>query len=713
MNYLDRLNPAQLDAVTTTEGPVRVIAGAGTGKTRALTARFCYLADMLGIAPSAVLCVTFTNKAAAEMKLRIRRMLGDFDLGYICTFHSFCVRLLKEDIHVMNFPANFVILDEDDRDELLLKVYADMQLTLKDMPLRTAAEYIARRKNDVDRYIPYFLEFDNEDMLRRGIRNADRLEEVFMRFIYEQKKNYACDFDDIINFTAYILEKHPAILSKWQTRMQYVMVDEFQDVSPRQYHIARMISGAHGNLFIVGDPDQTIYSWRGADVRLLLDFDTLYPSAQTIVLDENYRSTPQILGIANTLIAHNSCRYPKNLVPVSPDGLRPMMYHARSERDEAAWVVRAIRKLTESGVAPGDIAILYRAHFVSRSLEEELMRKEVPHRIYSGTPFYGRQEIKDVICYLRMLVSADDIAFRRTVNNPTRGIGRKRMAFIADAAAESGCSLYEALCANLDDPLLARTGARAYVEAIETARAMVGTVSLGDLMQKLLDMSGYEESLRTQAQWERLDNLAELKRAIEEAGHDDDETLDRFIARTALVTNSDRDSDEGAAVRLMTVHTAKGMEFPYVFVCGLDEGIFPSRRSASPEAIEEERRLAYVAFTRACKGLFLTDAEGFNHDRSGKTPSRFIYEAGTEAMDFPRPLPPQQPLAPLPAEASPRDARFRSGDTVAHPVFGYGLVIEVDEAIGAYVIQFQKLPTARTLRFAAPLTSIDSEKWQD
>ncbi len=696
-----------MEAVTLTEGPVRVIAGAGTGKTRALTARFCYLADMLGVAPSAVLCVTFTNKAAAEMRSRIRRLLGDFDLGYICTFHSFCVRLLKEDIHVMNFPARFAVLDEDDRDELLLKVYSDMGLTLKDLPLKVAVEYIEKRKVDTERYIPYFLELDNESMLQRGIRNADRLEEIFMRFVYEQKKNYAIDFDDIINFTAFILTRHPDILAKWQTRMQYVMVDEFQDVSPRQYEIARLISGSHRNIFIVGDPDQTIYSWRGADVNLLLGFDKTYPDAAMVVLDDNYRSTPQILEVSNRLIAHNAARYPKNLRALRPDGVRPTMYHGRSERDEAAWIARTIARLLKTGTAADDIAILYRAHYVSRSIEEALMRKEVPYRIYSGTPFYGRQEIKDVVCYLRMLTVADDIAFRRTVNSPPRGIGRKRMAFIASAADEAGTSMYDALKANLDHPMLAKTRAAAYVEAIETCRPLVDTLSLGDLMQKVLDLSGYEENLRNLAQWERLDNLAELKRAIEEAGHDQDEDLDQFLARVALATNHDRDRDETPAVRLMTVHTAKGMEFATVFVAGMSEGVFPSRRSASPDDIEEERRLAYVAMTRACDALYLSDSEGFNHDRSARTTSRFVYEAGTESMELLRPLPPMQLPEPPLSEPKSGPGRFQSGDMVEHPVFGRGLIIEVDQAAEAYHIQFTKLATVRTLRFAAPLKPVD------
>lgn len=706
MKYLEALNERQSEAVTTTEGPVRVIAGAGTGKTRALTARFCFLTDMLGIDPSAILCVTFTNKAAAEMKERIRSMLGDFDLGYICTFHSFCVRLLKEDIHVLNYPANFIIIDEDDRVALLQKVYTDMGLTLKELPINRAVDYISERKAAPgDEYLRYIEELNNTGLVGRTERNADRFDEIFQRYIYEQKKNFAVDFDDIIIFAAYILRKYPDILLKWQQRMQYVMVDEFQDVSPRQYEIARMLSAGHGNLFIVGDPDQTIYSWRGADVKLFLNFDRLYPDATTIVMDANYRSTPEIIRASNALIAHNTDRYPKALHAVGESGDKPLVNHARTEKEEAKWMADTIAGLVESGAELSDIAILYRAHHLSRVLEEMLIKHGIIYRIYSGTAFYRRREVKDVICYLRMLVTADDLAFERTFNVPPRGFGKKKTAFLRAEAERTGATLMETLRANIDNPVLRGSKGREYIKAIDTAAALVGKLSLGDLMQRVLDLSGYEEMLRGLSEWERLDNLAELKRAIEEAGHDDDATLEDFLARVALMTGMDAEKADLPAVKLMTVHTAKGMEFPYVFICSLNEASFPSRRCSGPEEIEEERRLAYVAMTRAEKGLFMSDSEGFNHDNTGKTPSRFLYEAGIENLRFDRPLPEQIPLPQAPATAKGK-SRLASGDMVEHPVFGRGLIMEVDPSRETYTVQFDKMPTPRTLRFAAPLNKI-------
>lgn len=701
MGYLNSLNERQLESVQTTEGPVRVIAGAGTGKTRALTARYCYLTDLLGVDPASILCVTFTNKAAAEMKQRIRGYLGDFDLGYICTFHSWAVRMLKEDIHVLNYPAQFVVIDDEDQADLLQKVYTDLGLTLKEMPIKRAQEYIGRRKEH-ENYIRIIEELRNDALLQRAEEGAEIMDRIFLRYIYEQKKNYCLDFDDIIIFAHYILKHWPLILEKWQARMQYVMVDEFQDVNERQYEIARMLAGAHRNLFVVGDPDQTIYSWRGADVNLFLDFDKIYPDAQTIVLTENYRSVPELITATNTLIGHNQNRYPKQLTATLPSGTRPYMYHAKNDGDEAAWISRKIAKLVKDGARGSDIAILYRAHHHSRPIEDALIKRELPYVIYSGTAFYARREIKDVLCYLRMLTSADDIAFMRTVNTPSRKIGKKKIAKIIEHAQDEDLSYYEALKELAHTSMFASTGAQDYIDTIEKYRMQVDEIAMGDLMQRMLDASGYEEMLRELSEWERLDNLAELKRAIEEAGHDDDATLDAFLSRAALIANSDRNTDNSDSVRMMTVHTSKGMEFPIVFIIGMNDGSFPSKRSSGPDDIEEERRLAYVAATRAERMLFITASEGFSHDQSAKQPSRFIYEMGIPNLDFHRPLP-QQVAPAAPMAGAGEKARFTVGDIVDHPIFGRGTVKDVSLEKQTYNIDFDKLPTLRSMRFGAPL----------
>lgn len=703
-DYLKKLNPEQLEAVRTTEGAVRVLAGAGTGKTRALTSRYCYLTDMLGVAPKNILCATFTNRAANEMKHRIRMALGDMDLGYICTFHAFCVQLLKEDIHVLNFPKNFVILDTEDQKQLLLKIFEDMHLTLREATIRrTIDEVLEAKKLYATTYIDAIYELNNEELKAKYLRTPDRDEAIFLRYLYEQKKCFGCDFNDIINFASYILEHFPEVLKKWQDRMQYVMVDEFQDVSLRQYKIAQLLAGRHGNLFIVGDPDQTIYSWRGSHVKLFLDFDTLYPDAKSIVLTTNYRSTPEILNASNTLIEKNTVRFPKTLVATKPNGELPLYYHARSGKEEAEWIYEEIDRLQKSGVSLNKIAILYRAHYLTRPLEECLVEKGLSYKMYSGIEFYGRKEVKDVICYLRMLTSADDIAFLRTINIPSRKIGKKKIEFLKEYAEENRISLYRALKENVDSPVFSQTQASRYVYAIESVKTSAVGHPLGDVMQMILDRSGYEEFLRLQGDQERLDNVAELKRAIENAGQDDDASLDDFLSRVALLTNMDHE-DQHETVKLMTVHTSKGMEFPCVFICGLNEGVFPSRRISTPDEMDEERRLAYVAMTRAMDRLYLSDSEGISNDGIFKYPSRFIFDAGKQHIRFVKELDPYLEVHTRRMSSSFATQLYAVGERVEHPVFGVGVITGINLHESNYSILFDTLKTERNILFSATLT---------
>ncbi|MDR2764978.1 MAG: UvrD-helicase domain-containing protein [Tannerella sp.] len=709
-DYLEKLNREQQEAVRTTEGAVRVIAGAGTGKTRTLTSRFSYLVSTLGIAPNHILCVTFTNRAANEMKRRIRAALGDLDLGYICTFHAFCTRLLKEDIHVLNYPANFIILDVEDQKQLLLKIFGDMGLTLRETTVkRVMDEVIEARKLYATGYIDDIRELNNEHLKARFSQAGDRDEELFLRYLYEQKKCFGCDFNDLINFATYMLEHFPDVRRKWSDRMQYVMVDEFQDVSKRQYALAQMLSETHGNLFITGDPDQTIYSWRGSHVQLFLDFDRTYPEASTLLLTTNYRSTPEILVASNTLIEKNEIRFPKTLTALKASGRRPLYFHAKSGKEEAGWMLTEIETLRKNGVSPGHIAVLYRAHYLTRAIEECFVEKGLPYTIFSGIEFYGRREIKDVICYLRMVTTGDDIAFLRTVNLPPRKIGKKKLAALKDTADERNCSLYEALKLHLrNGNLFAGTQAMHYVEAIEQVRKQRAGLTLGDMLQALLDRSGYEAFLRLQGDQERLDNVAELKRAVENAGQDADASLEDFLARVALFTNLDGE-ERRDTVKLMTVHTAKGMEFPYVFICGLNEGVFPSRRISTPEEMEEERRLAYVAMTRAMERLYLSDSEGVGNDGIFKYPSRFIFDAGREHMDCVAPLDAQleeSARSYIRREEEALNCRrpaFVAGDSVIHPVFGQGRVMAVYSGEGCYGILFDSLKTERSIHFGANL----------
>ena len=702
-NWLNGLNPEQQLAVTTTEGHVRVLAGPGTGKTRALTARYCYLTESLGISARNILCVTFTNKAANEMKQRIRSWLGDLDLGYICTLHAFCVQFLKEEIHVLHFPKNFIILDVEDERALLLKIFEEMGLTLKQATIKQKIdEVLEARKISADGYIDEIFMLDNINLQKRIDETEDVNDGIFLRYLYEQKKNFACDFNDLINFTAYILKHHPDIRQKWQERMQYIMVDEFQDVSARQYSIVKMLAGKHKNLFIVGDPDQTIYTWRNAHVKLFLDFDKVYPDAKTIVLRVNYRSSPQILKAADTLIKKNILRYPKELISTKANGLKPIFFHALSEKEEADWISEEIKKLMSQGVSADQIAVLYRAHYLSRSLEESFLRNSVSYKIYSGVEFYARAEIKDCIAYLRMLTASDDIAFLRTVNLPSRKIGKKKLDFLKATAAAQQCSLYEALKRTVSLDIFRGTDARRYLSAIESVKAEVGRIPLGALLQKIMDLSGYENYIRLQSDQERLDNIAELKRAVEEAGADPDATLGDFLTRVALLSNLDG-KEKRQAVKMMTIHTAKGMEFQYVFICGLNEGVFPSRKIMTAEDMDEERRIAYVAMTRAIKGLFLSDSEGFSNDNVFKLPSRFIFDAGKDNLTFVRELPKSFEGRIQRQAQQSKQKSFDVGQRVKHPVFGPGVIIQTDSMTQTYKIKFEKLETERDILFKTPL----------
>ena len=767
-----RLNPEQLDAVQTTEGHIRVLAGAGSGKTRALVSRYVYLVRDLGISPKNILCVTFTNRAAEEMKMRVRRELGDLDLGYICTFHAFCALLLHEDINKINFPKDFVVLDKEDWRSMLLRIFADMGLTLKEATIQQKIdEVLEAKKLQADTYIDYFYKLNNDELKEKfSQKGIERNQEIFLRFLYEQKKCFGVDFNDLINFAVYILEKFPDVAKKWQDRIQYVMVDEFQDVSAKQYSIAQILSRKHKNLFIVGDSDQTIYSWRGSHVKLILDFDKKYKDAKTILLLKNYRSTPQILTAANSLIAHNTVRYPKELKPVKKAGPKPLYFHAASDVDEAEWVCKKIKELCglskktkrsqaketarksdakqkadeaaapfgiaiDSSAAPSgfssvpalrDVAILYRAHYISRALEEAFIKNDLPYRILAGTEFYGRREIKDMICYLRMLTAADDVSFYRTVNLPSRKIGKNKIAAIKEYSDKFDCSAYTALKGLLaqDDPILKGTKAQAYVDAIEESRALLndknsfvytvgsGTSKLGSVLQSILDKSGYEAFLRLEADQDRLDNAAEFKRAVNQAGFDDDATLEDFLQRAALFTDLDRE-DKRDAVKMLTIHAAKGMEFKNVFLCGMNEGIFPSRKVQTPEDMEEERRIAYVAMTRAKDRLFITDAEGKANDGIFKYPSRFVFEAAGEGMknfDIEKPLDKglvEQSQKIIKYDESRLKAaatQLKKGDRVRHKVFGAGTIVLVNDKAFCYTIKFDGLATERSVQFSAPLS---------
>lgn len=713
-SFHQRLNAAQLEAVTTTEGYVRVIAGAGTGKTRTLTERFAYLVNELGILPGNILCVTFTNKAANEMRNRIKRLTGGNDTGYINTFHGFCVSVLREDGHEIQYPKSFLVLDNGDIDAMLQIIYEERGLTLRNMTFSQARDMIEMQKL-VERpeYYRDMLSLSLEELYKKYWAATKPHDIIFYGYLYQEKKCFGVDYNDLLVFVLYIFARNPEIRLKWQQRLEYIMVDEFQDIDAIQYQLMEVLAAYHKNLFVVGDPDQTIYTWRGANVRYLLDFDERFQDTHTVMMLENYRSVPQVLDVANSLIAKNKERIPKDLVAVRKDHGPTVWRHAKSSAEEAQWIAQGVQSLHKAGVPYRAIAVLYRAHYASRSIEEAFLKARIPHTIYSGVPFFGRKEVKDALSYLRMIAYQDDLSFARVVNVPKRNMGKRRMTFLREEAENRDCSLYEALQLTIENEIFKGTKAKEFVALVEEFRHSYEGRPVSEVLSALLNESGYEKTLRTEGGQERLDNLAELKQSIYEfeTTCGEEVTLEQYLSQIALLSNLDAFDDAQDKVRLMTIHSAKGLEFPHVFLCSMSEGILPSRKTMTFEAMEEERRLAFVALTRARDGLYLTEAEGTGHENMPRYPSRFLLEIDPATLEFSNP----------PTEVQMQQARsaygftdkwiadmsaapeFSVGDRVVHSVFGKGEIQDIDREKRAYVIQFDSLPTARALSFRVKL----------
>ena len=714
MDLLNGLNSSQRLAVTSTEGFVRVIAGAGTGKTRALTRRFAFLVNELGILPGNILCVTFTNKAANEMRQRIHNLTGDNDTGYINTFHGFCVSVLQEDSFVVQYPKSFLVLDNSDIDAMLQIIYEERGLTLRDMTFSKARDMIEIQK--LFRKPEYYLDMITMDLdtLRDKYQAAKSVDDIiFYGYLYQEKKCFGLDYNDLIKFTLYVFSENEEVKLKWQKRLEYIMIDEFQDIDALQYELMEILCAYHGNLFVVGDPDQTIYTWRGADVKYLMEFDKQFPGTKTIMMMENYRSTPQILAAANSMISKNRYRIKKDLIPVLPDGPSVLCHHAANAEQEAEWMAFQMMELHDAGIPYRDMTVLYRAHYVTRSIEEVFLRRKIPYAVYSGVQFFGRMEIKDALSYLRMIAYKDDLSFRRIVNTPKRNMGRRRMSFLEETSAKLQCSLYDALLRTLDHDIFKGTKAAGFVKLIESFSADYADRTISELLSDVLNQSGYEEALRTEGSQERLDNLAELKQSVYEfeTSCGEEATMEHYLSHVALFTNADG-QEPGDKVKLMTVHAAKGLEFPYVFLCEMNEGIFPSRKTRTLPGMEEERRLAFVAFTRAEKRLYLSEAEGRNLDGSPRYPSRFVLDVDPKLLEYTAP-----PRDRLIADAReyiwvtekylPESAEsdlFEQGDRVVHKYLGAGTVLEVDSGKSAYTVLFDSMETPRSISFRIPLS---------
>ena len=708
MNSIERLkenlNEQQLEAVTETEGFVRVIAGAGSGKTKALTSRYAYIVEALGINSSNILCVTFTNKAAQEMRTRVKRLIGEnADLSYITTYHGFCVRVLREDINKIQYPKNFIIMDVEDQKTVLRDVFNELGLTSRNHTFKQVIRYISIQKSSLD-YLKYILDSKKKD-------SDNELEKVFFRYLGKQQRNFALDFDDLLNFALYVFINNPDVLDKWQKRLHYIQVDETQDSSLKQFSLVEMLSRFHKNLFVVGDPDQTIYEWRGAKPELLVNFDKQFIDSKTIVMNQNYRSTPNILSLGNHIIKNNKIRVDKDMFTNNQEGVDVVHFHGQNDNDEGIWVATEIKRLVSDETCKySDFAILYRAHHVSRSIEQSLIRENIPYSVFGGIRFFERKEIKDVLAYLRLIEFGDDFSFLRIVNTPSRGLGKKFIENIVKIAQRDDISLYSALEKNVELKDLNRKGAAEFITLTEKFKKLKDTLLISDLVKEIMDESGLSAYYRTDGDTERLDNIKELQNSIILLETQDEEkiNLTEYLQEIALYTNMDIDDDRNERVKLMTIHTSKGLEFPYVFLCGFSEGVLPSAMSIKERrarALEEERRLTYVAITRAEKAFYMTESEGFNfHTGLNKYPSRFLFEISETYFVRKGELSQEiidEAMAQLKLGQYGQtiEKRFEVGDIINHTIWNMGKILEVNEDKGEYQIEFFETKKVKPITF--------------
>ncbi len=672
---LNALNPQQRAAVEQTEGPLLVLAGAGSGKTRVLTYRVAYLMER-GVAPWHILAITFTNKAAREMAERVHRLAGEAsEDAWISTFHSCCVRILRRDIEKLGYKRQFAIYDEDDRTSVIRSVARELKLSDKEYPPKQIRAVISDAKNRL-LTPPEWLKESGGDFRSRQLYEAYRLYEQTLR------SNNALDFDDLLIKTLELLAEHPPVLEYYRNRFHYILVDEYQDTNAAQYMLVRLLAGDRHNLCVVGDDDQSIYGWRGADLRNILDFEKDFPECVTIKLEQNYRSTGNILDAANQVIAHNRGRKEKALWTEAGSGERIALYHAMDERDEAAFIAAMSRKLIAAGENQGNIAVLYRTNAQSRVLEEAFVRSGIQYRVYGGQRFYERKEVKDLVAYMRALANPDDdVSTRRIINEPRRGIGDTTVDKLAEYARENDMPLMTAVLDCENAPLSARPKKLLG----EFAALMIDLTELmyekkpSEFLEELIGRTGYVKALeadKSEENQNRIENIRELQGAVTEFERLNPEGgLNDFLENVALVSDLDAMNESGGAVTLMTLHSAKGLEFNDVFLAGMEEGVFPLTRAVFDDTLmEEERRLAYVGITRAKKRLFLSHARtrALYNTRNANELSRFVTEIpqrlivdGMGRQDARRVAPPvqrgqswDQPVR------SPCNSRYRQGSGV-------------------------------------------------
>lgn len=739
---LDNLNERQKEAAMCTEGPLLILAGAGSGKTATMTHRIAYLIEK-GISPYKILAVTFTNKAAAEMRQRVERLTGVCPGMWILTFHSMGLRILRENYEAAGYEKNFVVYDTVDQKALLKNILKDLNVDPREYPVNYIGAIISKEK-EADRSPQEYLEEEGENFKSKIIYS------VYREYQSRLRKNNAMDFDDLLRNTLHLLRDYPDILGEYQRRFSYIMVDEYQDTNHIQYEIIKMLAAASRNLCVVGDDDQCIYQWRGADIRNILDFEKDFKEARVIKLEQNYRSCGNILSAAHSVIRNNKGRKEKKLWTEQEDGHKIVYTRCDNDKEEASYVARQIQLMEGPYRSFDDFAVLYRTNAQSRLFEDALRRQMIPYQVLSGFSFYERKETKDMISYMRLVVNPkDDMAFLRIINEPKRGIGPKSIEKLKVLAEVQGKSMMEVISApEVAAGLPAKAGVSVMnmAQVIELCREERDNLRISDIYDLLLVRTGYLKSLEDQNTIEaegRIENLMDFKSFIydfekEKEAQSEEATLEEFLEKVATDGDADKYQSESGKVTLMTLHSAKGLEFPVVFMPGMEDGLFPGHRAMdSEEKMEEERRLCYVGMTRAKERLFLTGAAyRVIYGQGDYTrESTFLRELDPKVLDeagdsiyVPNrrtvnsvgidtgsldgfAVPAYKPYDPLQrarkeskVNASGNDSDFNAGDAVAHGKFGRGIVLEADEK--TVTVIFEEAGRKKLARGIAPLKKI-------
>ncbi|TDM13965.1 DNA helicase PcrA [Macrococcus bovicus] len=706
---LNRMNEEQRAAVKATEGPLLIMAGAGSGKTRVLTHRIAYLIQEKDVNPYNILAITFTNKAAKEMKERVQQLIGEeAEAVWISTFHSMCVRILRRDSDRIGIERNFTIIDPTDQRSVMKEVLKQENIDPKRYEPRSLLAQISNLKNELK--TPADAEREAQDFMAQIVARA------YKRYQSILLKNQALDFDDLIMTTIELFERAPEALSYYQNKFQYIHVDEYQDTNRAQYLLVKMLAEKFENICVVGDSDQSIYGWRGADIYNILSFEEDYQNARTIFLERNYRSTKNILHAANEVIRHNSERKPKALWTESAEGSKIKYFKAQSERHEAEYIISEIQNKQREGYRLDDMAILYRTNAQSRVLEETLLKSNISYTMVGGTKFYDRKEIKDILSYLRLVANSnEDISFARIINTPKRGVGPGALDKITAYAEMNGLSYFDAL-AEVDFIGLPKKTTETLVKFYEMMDGFMKQqefLSITELTEQIMEKTGYMEMLkadRTLESQSRLENLEEFLSVPQDYEKDtpiEEQSLVNFLTDLSLVSDVDS-ADLEAGITLMTIHSAKGLEFKVVFIAGLEESIFPHARSLSEEAeMEEERRLMYVAITRAEEHLHVTHADSrtlFGRSQANRR-SRFLDEIPEDLLEGKKVVMPKRGFSRRTTNNRPAPGEYKIGDKVIHKTWGEGLVSHVTDKDGSQELDiiFKSVGMKRLLSQFAPI----------